>query len=151
MLILRDPAHVERVQEPRLRALITQRFAEVSVDEPYDPDVIGDFAVAEPGDTLASLESALGAPILHSQFSNARFGEPDYEPCHEFLEEHVFCFEVCWIYNDGGYGLLLFVPKVDGMDAGLLDYCRAYAVPAALPVTVTAESSFAADALPGHT
>lgn len=67
MLILRDPAHVERVQEPRLRALIAQRFAEVSVDEPYDPDIIGDFVVAEPSDTLASLESALGAPILNSK------------------------------------------------------------------------------------
>lgn len=150
MLILRDPAHVERVQEPRLRALITQRFAEVSVDEPYDPDVIGDFVVAEPGDTLASLESALGAPILNSQFSNARFGEPDYEPCHEFLEEHVFCFEACWIYNDGGYGVLLFVPKVDGMDTGLLDYCQTYAVPAAPLVTLPDQSLLVLDASSGH-
>ena len=150
MLILRDPAHVERVQEPRLRALIAQRLTEVSVDAPYDPEEIGDFVVAEPGDTLASLEVALGVPIFSSQFGDACFGEPGYAPCFEFLEEHAFCFEACWIYNDGGYGLLLFVPKVESMDAGLLDYCRAYAVPAASPVTVTAESSFAVDALPGH-
>lgn len=150
MLILRDPAHVERVQDPRLRALITQRFAEVSVDEPYDPDVIGDFVVAEPGDTLDGIEEANRLPIATSLFGEARFGEPDYAPCHEFLEEHPFCFEACWVMNDGGYGLLLFVPKVEGMDADLLDYCRAYAVPAALPVTVTAESSFAVDAPSGH-
>lgn len=150
MLILHDPAHVERVQEPRLRMLITQRFAEVSVDEPYDPDVIGDFVVAEPGDTLDGIEEATRLPIATSLFGEARFGEPDYAPCHEFLEEHPFCFEVCWVFNDGGYGLLLFVPKVEGMDADLLGYCRTYAVPAASSVTLTAESSFAVDAPSGR-
>ena len=131
MLILRDPARVDLVQEPRLRALLAQRFAEVSVDAPYDPEEIGDFVVAEPGDTLASLEAALGVPIFSSQFGDACFGEADYAPCFEFLEEHAFCFEICWIVNDGGFGYLLFVPKVAGMDAGLLDYCRTYAVLAA--------------------
>ena len=102
------------------------------------------------GMLLGSFSVTYTLPIATSLFGEARFGEPDYAPCHEFLEEHPFCFEACWIMNDGGYGLLLFVPKVEGMDADLLDYCRAYAVPAALPVTVTAESSFAVDAPSGH-
>ena len=141
MLILRDPAHVDRVQESRLRVLIAQRFAEVSVDEPYDPDILGDFVVTEPGDTLDGIEQVTGLPIATSLFGAARFGDPDYAPCHEFLEEHAFCFEACWIMNDGGYCLLLFVPQVEGMDDGLLDYCRTYAVPAALPVVLDAKSA----------
>ena len=140
MLILRDPAHVEQVQAPRLRALIAQRFAEVSVDAPYDPDVIGDFVVAEPDDTLDDIEQVTGLPIATSLFGDARFGNDDYAPCHEFLEEHAFCFEGCWIMNDGCYGLLLFVPKVEGMNAGLLDYCRTYAVPATLPAVIDAQA-----------
>ena len=65
-------------------------------------------------------------------FSAARYGEADYVPVFEFAEEHPTCYEVGFIFNDGGYGIVLIVPKADA-DAEVLGYCQQYATTAPLP------------------
>lgn len=128
MLTLRDPSHVDQIADPDIRALATQRFREVSVDEPYDPDVLGPFVVTEPGDTLETIEAETGCWLSTSMFNeNVRYGDDGYVPSFEFLEEHPACFEVCFIFNDDGYGTLLFVGKTENMDPTLLHFCREYA------------------------
>ena len=131
MLILRDPAHVDQIADLGIRALAIQRFREVSVDDPYDPDVLGPFVVAEPGDTLETIEAGTCCWMSCSLFDESiRYGDDGYVPGFEFLEEHPTCFEVCFIVNDGGYGTLLFVSKAENMDPTLLRYCREFATPA---------------------
>ena len=131
MLILRDPAHVDQIADLGIRALAVQRFREVSVDEPYDPDVLGPFVVVEPGDTLETIEAATSCWMSSSLFDeNVRYGDDGYVPAFEFLEEHPACFEACFIFNDGGYGTLLFVSKAENMDPTLLRYCQEFATPA---------------------
>ena len=131
MRVLRDPGLTSTIEDEALRALVAQRFVEIAQDEPYDPDIYGYFIVMEPGDSVAALEKAAGWPILGSVFNNARFGDADFLPCFEFLEEHEWpaCYEVVFILNDGGFGIDIFIPKVLGMDQQLLDFCKAYAVP----------------------
>ena len=131
MRVLRDPDLANTIEDEALRALVAQRFVEIAQDEPYDPDIYGYFIVMEPGDSVATLEKEAGWPILGSVFNDARFGDADFSPCFEFLEEHErpACYEVVFILNDGGFGIDLFIPKVPGMDRQLLDFCRAYAVP----------------------
>ncbi len=131
MRVLRDPGLTSAIENEALRALVAQRFMEIVQDEPYDPDIYGYFIVMEPGDSVAALEQETGWPILGSVFNEARFGDADFSPCFEFLEEHErpACYEVVFILNDGGFGIDLFIPKVPGMDRQLLDFCRAYAVP----------------------
>ena len=131
MLTLRDPAHVDQITDPGIRALAAQRFREVSVDEPYDPDVLGPLVVAEPGDTLETIEAETGCWLCSSLFDeHVRYGDEGYVPSFEFLEEHPACFEVVFIFNDGGYGTILFVSKAENMDPRLLRYCREFAEPA---------------------
>lgn len=131
MLTLRDPAHVDRITDPGIRALAEQRFREVSTDEPYDPDVLGPFVVVEPGDTLETIETGTGCWLSSSLFDeNVRYGDENYVPSFEFLEEHPACFEAVFIFNDGGYGTVLFISKAEAMDPALLRYCREFAEPA---------------------
>ncbi len=132
MLILRDPAAVSEVADPDIARLLALRFDQLSEDEPYDPDINGFFIVVEPGDTVTALEAASGCWITQGLFSDAQYGEADFSPCFEFLEEHPFCWEMVFILNDGGYGVLFAIPKA-GIDDELLRFCREYAVPAADP------------------
>ena len=46
------------------------------------------------------------------------------------IEEHRSCYELVFIFSDDGYGIEIFVPKVDGIDPDLLAMCRQFAVPA---------------------
>lgn len=131
MLILRDPAHVDQIADPDIRALAAQRFREVSADEPYDPDVLGPFVLVEPGDTLEAIETQTSCWLSSSLFDeNVRYGDEGYVPSFEFLEEHPACFEAVFIFNDGGYGTVLLISKAENMDPTLLRYCREFAEPA---------------------
>ena len=133
MLILRDPAALSGVSDPAIAQLLALRFEQLSEDEPYDPDINGFFILVEPRDTVSALEAASGCWITQGLFSDARYGEEGFSPCFEFLEEHPFCFDMVFILNDGGYGVLFVIPK-SGIDEELLRYCREYAVPAADPM-----------------
>ena len=140
MRVLRDPVLVSTIEDEALRALVAQRFVEIAHDEPYVPEVYGYFILIEPGDSVAALEEEAGWPILGSVFNDARFGDAGFTPSFEFLEEHErpACYEMVFILNDGGFGIDLFIPKVPGMDAQLLDFCQTYAVPVPTAVRLMA-------------
>jgi hypothetical protein len=87
--------------------------------------------VVEPGDGVAALEAESGCPILQDLFGEARYGDPEFSPATEALEEHASCYELVFIFSDEGAGVLIFVPKVDGIAPELLAMCAAYAVPGA--------------------
>ena len=108
-----------------------QRFAQILDGEAYDCDRHGYMIVVEPGDSVTALEEESGCPILSDLFGDTRFGDPDFTPATEALEEHASCYELVFIFSDEGAGVLIFVPKVDGIDPELLAMCAAYAVPAA--------------------
>jgi len=135
MLILRDPADANSISNPDIRRLVEQRFAEVCAGEPYDYDSHGYMVVVEPGDTAQELEQETSCCILHDLFEDIPFGNPDFTPSFEILEEHygtdgtVF-YEMLFVTNDDGFGITLFVPKAEGIDAGLLAMCAEYATPA---------------------
>ncbi|MDP1927577.1 MAG: hypothetical protein Q8K62_03600 [Thiobacillus sp.] len=130
MLILRDPALASSIVDPDVRSLVEQRFAEVCAGEAYDYDSHGYMIVVEPGDSVESLEQEISCRILHNLFDDARFGDPDFSPSFEALEDHAGCYEMVFILNDEGFGIDIYVPKQTGIDAELLAMCAEYAVPA---------------------
>jgi hypothetical protein len=115
--------------EGHLRTLLTQRFIDICQDETYCADDHGEFFLLQPGDTVAAVEAAAGVWITCSGISAARYGDPGFVPCFEVLEEHLCCFELVFILNDGGCGIVLLIPKVAGMDAELMRFCREFATP----------------------
>jgi hypothetical protein len=131
MIILNDPSLIDRIFDPAIRDLVQQRFSEICAGEPYDFDLHGYMIVVEPGDSVEVLEQEIGWPILHGLFDDTCYGEPDFTPSFEALEEHAYCYEMVFIFNDEGFGVDLFIPKKPGIDSDLLAMCADYAVPAA--------------------
>lgn len=129
MQTLRDPSATALITDPDIRALVAFRFAQLCEDEPYDPEVSGFMIVVEAGDTVAALEEASGIPILGSFTNATRFGDLGYVPSSEFLDEHANCYEMVFIMGNG-YGIDIFVPKTEGIDAELLAMCAQFATPA---------------------
>lgn len=130
MLVLNDPGLAEQVADEHIRALVRQRFAELSVDAPYDPNAIGHFVLVEPGDDIAQVERDSDCPLLSCALDkDVQYGDPDYAPSCEFVEEHPNCFEIVFVFSDSGYGRIVFVPKTEGIDPLLLRYCAEFATP----------------------
>lgn len=132
MIVLRDPSAVNSISDSDIRSLVEQRFTQLcdGSNDPYDAEQLGYFIIAQPGDTVGMLESECGCPILHNYLEpDIHFGNPDFVPPHEWLEDHQSCYEVTYILG-GDFGIGIFVPKVEGIDAELLAMCKQYAVPA---------------------
>ncbi len=132
MIFIRGADQARRIDDPDIRQLIEQRFAEVCNGEQYDPELHGEMISVEPCDTLASLERGSGCPIASNPFDDVCFPDPDFVPACEVLEEHPHCFEMMFLFSDDGAGVTFFVPKSPGTDAELLAFCARYAVPATI-------------------
>ncbi len=130
MIVLRDPVLASRIADPGLCSIIEQRFIDICAGEDYEPDLHGYMIVVEPGDSVSALEQESSCPILRNLYSHARFGETDFRPCFEVLEEHASCYELVFVPGDGDFGIVIFIPKQEGIDAELLQMCAEYAVPA---------------------
>ena len=127
MLLLRKPEDSTLVSDAYIRALLSQRFQEITIDG-YSHEELGLFVLVEPGDTVAEIEQASGAWIVTSLFAESSYGDPDFAPCFEFLERHVGqCFELVEIMNDAGYGVIVIIPEVEGIDPVLMQFCHEYA------------------------
>lgn len=130
MLTLLDPTAATAIAHPDLRDLVTRRFDEITDGEPFDPEIQGVFIVVEPGDTVTDLENVSGCSILTNPMSSYHFGEPQFQPLFEYLGAHHFAFELVFMSGDGDFGIVIFIPKTDGIDTELLAFCQHYAVPA---------------------
>ena len=130
MRVLRDPSEAIAITDPDLRSLIEQRFDEICDGEDFDPDLHGQFIVVEPGDSVEALEKESGCPILSAYTGNARYGDPGFKPVFECLEEHDTCYELVFVPGGGDFGVVIFIPKQDGIDTDLLAMCAEYAEPA---------------------
>mgnify|MGYP000991680370 CR=1 FL=1 len=114
MLVLRDPEATRRIAAPEIRQLVEQWFRDVCADEPYEPDLHGYMIVVEPGDSVQDLEEESGCSLSY----------------FEVLEEMDTCYEMVFIPGDGDFGIVIFIPKLAGIDPDLLAMCAEYAVPA---------------------
>ena len=134
MISLRDPQSTGQITDPYIHELVSLRWSQILAGEPYDYDRHGYMVVVEPGDTVEQLEQEIGLPILHGLFDDVPYGHPDFTPCFDILEEHVYeqrrTYEMVIISNDDGFATTVFVPACQGIPGDLLAMCSAYATPA---------------------
>ena len=130
MKVLRDPIAVTLLKDGALQQQVKACFSRLAAVQPYDPDVLGWVAIAEPGDTLSTLERETGCPILTGWNKASPYGNADFSPAWEYLDEHSSCYEMVFVLHDSGYGVALYVPKGSGIDPVLRQLCIAYATPA---------------------
>ena len=96
-----------------VRALLQQRFEQL--DGVMDDT---EFFVVEPCDTVDGIEAATGCSIV-----DGVFGDDDFIPSFDYIEEHRHCFEMVFNTSDD-FTVVLFVPKRQRIDATLLALCR---------------------------
>ncbi len=121
MLALRDPAELQAVQDPEVRALLARRFVEIAGGEDYDPAIYGYFLLLEAGDGIEEVERVAGVS-WRSALDGALHG-------WEVITEHPCCYEAVFVLDDTGFGVDVVVPKRHGIDPQLLGVCSAFAVP----------------------
>ena len=134
MIVLRDPQATSQITDPYIHELVSLRWSQILAGEPYDYDRHGYMVVVEPGDTVEQLEQEIGLPILHGLFDDIPFGDDDFTPCFDILEEHSYeairIYEMVFISNDDGFATTVFVPAAEGIPGDLLAMCRSFATPA---------------------
>jgi len=124
MLVINDSSSLSRLPDSEVRDLIRQRIEEYGSDAD-----LATFIVVEPGDPLESLDAQLGFSVLANRFDGKRYGDPEFTPSFEVLEEHPGCYEMVLVLADYGDGVLVFIPKHDGVDGDLRALCATYAMP----------------------
>lgn len=128
MFTVVDMDAVTRIADLEIRKLVKMRFTEICNGDTYNCDRHGLFIVIEPGDTAEAVEQESGCGIVHNLLDETSFGDPDFSPNFEVLEEHPSCYEMVFVLNDDGFGVLIFIPKRVPVDRELLSLCRTYAV-----------------------
>lgn len=118
MLPIPDPAAVSSIDEVAVRELVASRLDAMTDGEPFDPDLHGCVVLVQPGDTLETIESAIGTLLL------PRDGRVAAVP--ECVEAHPTCYELVFVPGDGDFGIVVFVPRQGDVDARLLALCAAH-------------------------
>lgn len=106
MLIIDTIAAVDRPLDPDVRRLLVLRFQQMG--GAYDAMR---FIVVEAGDTITSVEGAIGFPLVL-----------DGSPTWEWAERHGSVIEVAFVFGDAAEVLL--VPERDGINADLIALLR---------------------------
>ena len=121
--------------------------SQINIDRQIDPhhqilnliqlrfDQLGsDFTaiLVEASDTGESLEVACDCPILSNPIFDTVYGDEDFVPMTEVIEDHGFCYELVFILSDDDPGTGVFVPKSSDINPTLLALCAAFSIPASL-------------------
>jgi hypothetical protein len=106
--------------DDRLKQLLTTRSKQLG----DNIESHARFIIAQPADPLPFVQEALGFSPLHNPIDGTRFGEPDFTPTWEWIEDHAFCFELVFIFDDSGFAHVLIVEAAGGADTELLALCH---------------------------
>jgi hypothetical protein len=125
MLTIRDGGSLARALsfplQPSLAELLKKRYQQLSGDMSDTA-----FVVIQPLDRSRFVEECLGWSVLQNPGDGTRYGDPDYSPGFEWIEDHGFCFELTFEFTTD-FTHVLFVEKAKGVDRQLLNFCAAYA------------------------
>lgn len=110
--------------DPRLKQLLLDRIQQLEVEE---LSTAARFVIVQPGDTIVDVDRGLGFSIMQNPGDGTRYGDPDFTPGWEWIEDHGFAFELVFIFTDDGFAHVVFVPIEPSIDANLLNLCATYA------------------------
>lgn len=130
MIIFNAIETIEQFAQIELRQHILETISKITDGAPYDSSIYGEFALVEPGDSIAEIETETGCQLMHDLFNESRYGDAEFMPSFEWLVEHPGFYEAVFIFSDDGFGVDLLIPKASGINAELLSMCAKYAVPA---------------------
>ena len=110
-----------------LQRLLDQRVEQLTEDGGAEVGEFAHFLVVGPGDTPADIEAALGFSVIENIVDGARYGDPDFQPSWEWIEQHAGWFELAFVLSDDGFGWVVLIQDSENVDPQLLALCREYA------------------------
>ena len=111
MEIISTWPQIDDQTDPDIKQLLLTRRDQMA--EHGDLEELGTFIIVQPGDTLAAIEQAVGAPITTAGITT-----------WEWVHDHGGVFEAPIILSNDGFGIVLIVPDIEGVDPELLDLLR---------------------------
>jgi hypothetical protein len=123
MIVIRTAEEMARALDspldPEIKQVLQKQRDILAEYEGFPLEELAEFVVVQPGDTLADLEA--GSEMKLVEFEG---GQATFALGAERIEQHGTFFEVLWILSDDGFGVLLFVPRGEGVDPVLLAACE---------------------------
>lgn len=111
--------------DPDLRAILLNRLDLLSEFSDFDLSELAHFIVVEPGDSIAAIEEELGfSPFVN--FVDGAHHPNAFTPTWEWLIARGRWIDVTWALSDSGFGIVLLVPDMDGVDPELLALFKTY-------------------------
>jgi hypothetical protein len=129
MIVIRDPGQIDTLADTELRQLLHTYVEQYRQYPDYPLQDLVHFIVVQEGDSIDSIDAALGYPILGNRFTGETPCDPGFAPDFEISQEHQGWFELVYVRGDDGYGCQVFVPKSHEIDPQLLAFCAAYVSP----------------------
>ena len=110
--------------DPRTASLLLRRREQLGED-------FGEhcrFVVFQPGDRPTHLADALqGWDLFENPASATRYGDPDFTPAWEWIEDHGSLWEICLVGTDDGFANVAIIMNAPGVNRDVLGLCRAWA------------------------
>jgi hypothetical protein len=106
-----------------LVSILARRSEQLSLDV-EELAQFAHFLVIQPGDSLGGITAELGFSPLSNFADGKRFGDPDFMPSWEWIEDHGGWFELTYVLSDDGFGWILLVQDSEGVESELLALCR---------------------------
>ena len=124
MILIKDCSDLSIINHPLIKCLINLRL------EQLGPEFKA--ILVESGDSAVSLDIQCPCPLFSNTINDTVYGDDDFLPMIEVIEDHGFCYEMVFILSDDDPGTGVFVPKSFDIDPTLLALCAEFAVPATL-------------------
>jgi hypothetical protein len=87
---------------------------------------IASFVVIQSFDRPRWVENALGYSVFENPVDGTRWGDPEYTPAFEFIEDHGFAFELAFQFTDD-FTHVFFVENAPNTHPDFLSFCAHYA------------------------
>lgn len=127
MIALRSAASMREAVEgplrPDLKAILNRRMQQLGGG---DLGETVNFIIVEPGDQPEQLDRELGFPFLTNLVDGTRFGEADFTPSHEWVQDHGSWIEIVFILTDA-FGIVALIQDDPGQHFDIHTYATEYA------------------------
>ena len=123
---------IKSTTDPHIAHLLTRHVQFAIASEDLELGLLT-VLVVEQGDTLQTVDDAMDGHFLEDAYFDRRYGDPDFKPCFETLEEYPTFYEMLFVQSDEGHCVTVLIPKSPGIDPELLALCSQHATPATEP------------------
>ena len=122
-------AEIQSNPDPHIATLLA-RHVQFAIDSEDLELGLLTVLMVEQGDTLQTVDEAMDGNFLEDAYFDKRYGDLDFKPCFETLDDYPTFYEMLFIQGDEGYALAVVIPKSLGVDPELLALCAQHATPA---------------------